>query len=365
MKNLKNKFCYMPFSRLEYSSDLQKTAYLCCPSWLPHSIGKIASPQDDLFSVWNSPMAQAIRESIHDGSFRYCDGEICPHINAGTLPNKEEVLDPVLREFISARTTKLPNLPTELNLANDLSCNLSCPSCRTKKVLFRSGPEFERLNQMTAHVVESLLPTLRYLHVCGSGDPIGSPVYRKLLTSIDGSRYPNLRINLHTNAQLLTPKVWRDLEKIHGNLWRLDVSIDAATPETYRVLRRGGEFDRLMQNLHFLSDEIKKLPSVEKFQFDFVVQKLNFTEMPKFARLAKSLGAEAFFSKIVSWDTYSNEEFEKHAVWRPDHPDFEKLLEVLRDPSLREDHVMIGNLSDLQQLALRRLEVGDKQLGAS
>ena len=59
-----------------------------------------------------------------------------------------------------------------------------------------------------------------------------------------------MRINLHTNAVLCDERAWDDCS-LHGRVDEVDVSIDAARPETYAIVRRGGNFERLLKNLNF------------------------------------------------------------------------------------------------------------------
>ena len=63
-----------------------------------------------------------------------------------------------------------------------------------------------------------------------------------------------LRIHLHTNALLWTPKMWRQVpDEVKRAINSAEISIDAARPETYSVNRRGGDFDRLLENLEFIA----------------------------------------------------------------------------------------------------------------
>jgi hypothetical protein len=52
------------------------------------------------------------------------------------------------------------------------------------------------------------------MNVTGSGDPFGSKIFRDLLFGIDGSKYPNVKINLQTNGVMFTPKYWKNMKKI-------------------------------------------------------------------------------------------------------------------------------------------------------
>ena len=69
---------------------------------------------------WKSREWELFRESLLDGTFRYCQKNQCSNIIGDWLPRKERVPD-----------IKIGDLPVELHLSYDSYCNLCCPSCRT------------------------------------------------------------------------------------------------------------------------------------------------------------------------------------------------------------------------------------------
>ncbi len=89
-----------------------------------------------------------------------------------------------------------------------------------------------------------------------------------LFTKINEARHPSLRIDLRTNGVLLTPENWERIESVHYAVDAILISIDAATESTYRLLRRGGDFNRLLKNLEFVrelkyrSESLKSIKSI-------------------------------------------------------------------------------------------------------
>ena len=192
------------------------------------------------------------------------------------------------------------------------------------------------------------------LHITGSGDPFGSKVYRELLTSLDGSEYPGLRIHLQTNGVMFTQSMWERLARIHANIGEVIVSLDAATEATYRVVRRGGHWGQLMRNLEFLAG-LRREGRITLLRLDFVVQQRNFREMSVFVELAKRLRSVdlVVFSLVRDWGTWSLEEYEAQCVWNTKHPEFPAFLDVLRDPILEDPLVHLGNLQAYREHARR------------
>ncbi|NIP19347.1 MAG: radical SAM protein, partial [Xanthomonadales bacterium] len=312
-----------------------------------------------LVEMWNGPAMQKVRESIYDGSFRYCRHDRCPDIKNGTLPSIEDAeLDRDFGEAVRERRTVLDNLPRYLNLVNDRSCNLYCPSCRTERIIYNEGSKYERAAAIQARLLHPYLeePNDRHftLNITGSGDPFASRAYRELLYALDGSHYPNMKIALQTNGVLLTPRNWERMKKIHANIATVLISFDAATEDTYNITRRGGHWETLLANCARLG-ESRARGELGHLRLDFVAQRDNFREMPAFVGLARELGADvAYFSKMLDWGTWPHFEYLERCPWEDGHPLREEFLEVLRNPVFGDSFVDLGNLSDYRREAVGR-----------
>ena len=351
----RGRFCSNPFEQLDVYEN--GNVYACCSAWLPVPLGNIRSRSVD--EVWNSKTAQKIRASIHDGSFRYCDHRVCPRIQNASLPTVEEVRkDRKYRTLIEQERTLVDEPPSFINLCNDASCNLFCPSCRTERINHTHGAELASRQHLQDQVVQALFaePTDRHFRVSvtGSGDPFASRIFREFLYNLDGNDFPNLKINLQTNGVLLTPRTWKRLQNIHDNIEAVIVSFDAATEDTYARTRRGGHWPTLLENTRALG-EFRARGDLKYLRLDFVVQQANFREMPDFVRLAQEFGADSVgFSMLLNWGTWPQAEFENQCVWKTDHPEFDDFMDILRDPILAEPMVDLGNLSEYRRAARSR-----------
>ncbi len=351
--NLKGRYCLHPFRSMELHLD--GGAYVCCPSWLKTNIGEFK--KEDIREIWNSPIAQDIRASIIDGSYKYCDKIACPFIQGEALPFYGD-LEPKMKKYIDNKQVVLDTSPENVMFTFDASCNLSCPTCRSEKLSYTiDSNEYKDLNKLCHEITASLLKdpnTDLTLNITGSGDPFSSLAFRHFLESIDGTKYPNLKFRFQTNGLLLTPIMWERLSKIHNNIEHIYVSIDASTSETYAIVRRGGHFSVIMENMRFIC----KLRADKKFKHlkvNFVVQQKNYKEIPQFAKIFLDMGCDSIdFSKVIDWGSWSKEEFAANCIWDENHPDYNHFISVLADPILSHWNVYLGNILPYRKLAIQR-----------
>jgi MoaA/NifB/PqqE/SkfB family radical SAM enzyme len=167
-----------------------------------------------------------------------------------------------------------------------------------------------------------------------------------LFTQMDQRKLPDIKITLRTNGMALSPRNWNRIKNAHFAIDRILISIDAATPDTYHILRRGGNFEQLIKNLKFVSS-IKKRGKIY-VGLNFVVQKQNFKEMPDFVIMAKKYKFDGVtFTQLIDRNTYQSKDFEDMAIHHPEHPRFNELKEIMKSPILRDPIVSFANLSHL------------------
>ena len=352
MPKTKRLFCSNPFRRfyIEGRSPSRPAGdvFMCCRAWLKTPpIGNIQ--HQSLDEVWNGENAQEIRRSILDGSFKYCSYTECPFLQTISceVQRLETVKDKELQNIIKNKLVILPNGPREIICNYDSSCNLSCPSCRTD-IIVENSNKHEILN-IQSILENEALKDAHFLKISGTGDPFGSPFYRKWLQTLNKGKIPHLKqIQIHTNAQLWTQKMWSTIPKEIQELVKcVQISIDAASAETYSINRRGGSFERLLENLEFISRLRKRGPKIN-VMISMVVQNNNFMEMPDFILLGKRYNFDTvYFSKLAKWGSISEEEYIDRAIHLPDHPNHSKLIDMLKNKIFCEPIVHLGNLSGL------------------
>jgi MoaA/NifB/PqqE/SkfB family radical SAM enzyme len=342
------KFCNIPFDDAFINPD--GDVFLCCAAMLPVAVGNIFKEQrwDE---IWNSDAAQVIRESILDGSYKYCNKRSCPVIlNDGFVqigkPEDWTDLRDRWRRVIEDQSVRITDT-LFADLGYDASCNLSCPQCRLELfVSDRAG--FARLDAAREGKIDDLLSRLRNVRITSGGEALFSRHFRKVLGDINPQMCPNLtHLELLTNGMLFNKKQWYTFENLHYLKILVVFSIDACSKETFETIRRNGQWTKMIENLEFASD-LRKERKITKFQISYAVQAANFREMPELVRLVERLNVdEVAFFKLENVGTYTEDEYRSRSVVDPSHPLHGEFLEVLRDPALASPIVAAHNLGPL------------------
>jgi MoaA/NifB/PqqE/SkfB family radical SAM enzyme len=355
VQDLSDRFCDRPFKTITTSALLadensRAALYACnCSAMVPYPFASWKPEnKETIDEVWNGREIKEIRRSILDGDYKYCSRSVCPEILNNSLPKKEDVIDPFLRDIIDNHKTEIGEPPRTLQLAHDTSCNLACPSCRSEIITAKN----DLRNDLDHFSKQWVLPlinkeTLTIL-LSHDGDPIGSKHYRQLLSQIDETTHENISILLQTNGLLLTPKEWAGMSKVKKLIKAIGISIDAATAPTYEDVRRPGKWSTLVENMEFLSS-LRKSGEIPYIYLCYVIQKKTYKEMPDFVRLGKNWGVDKIvFGKLMPQVHPSVDDtvfFEANAVAEERHPEYQNFLEILSDPILSDPLVDMFNVS--------------------
>ena len=357
---MKTKFiCKHPF---EYLDAQEYGLFMCCPSWLPENIENYRDTEIPNFAEsWNNLTSNKIRQSVIDGSYSFCDENICPFLNEVIhtkesnefLLDKDVFLEKYGDKIIYDENGLVKNYsggPETIAYGFDRSCNLKCPSCRSETVFNpQKGSETKhRQEVILKNIEDSFSESVKTLYITGSGDPVYSKLYRNYLQEFDEDKYPNLEsIQLITNGVLLDEKMWSSF-KSKKYINTIEISVDAGTKDTYEnITRLNGDWDRVTENISFLYHQ----PEIKYMILSMVVSEYNYKEVLAFYDKMMELTKNNYMSKvlainyrkIVHWTSgkYSNQDIRNISVFDKAHPlhsDFlEKMKQVIDKDSVDEN----------------------------
>jgi pyruvate-formate lyase-activating enzyme len=252
---MSEKYCAMPFKWAVFLQTGEQV--ICNPTWGTHP--KLSG--DTIVERFNSPEINAIRESVLDGSYSYC-GDNCPY-----LKTYREGGSP--RVFYPKEALQIEEYPSAVEMCEDDVCNLACPTCRNDFIL-ESKQQRDSYDE-----VQEFSDKIKFLATTASGDPLYSKKSFEMLKNISRETYPQLmQIRMHTNGLLLMQK-WEEIKHLAEDfILDLNISMDAARYDTYKVVRKGGSFDLFMRNLEFMNEK-----SVGNLTIWYCVHDLNFREI--------------------------------------------------------------------------------------
>jgi radical SAM protein with 4Fe4S-binding SPASM domain len=340
----------------------------CCPPWVNHyTLGNINDKNYE--EIWNGEAAQNFRESILDGSFKYCSRKSCPHLQekSYSVMKLSDLADKASREKgqwkeiyldIKGKKTILSHSPYEVQFCNDRSCNLSCPSCRRELIMVK-GKQKEKQIRTQEKFKNTFLKDVYNMVITGSGDAFASPVFRKLLMTLKEDDCPKLNsICLLTNG-LLVKKHWNILSNyVLQNLTCISVSVDASNKEIYEINRRGGDWEQLKENLVFIKNKRQQITNFHDYAISFVVQQNNYNQILDFARMAIDYGCDRVSFQRIEPDFIRDlsedweEEWKEKAIQLTTHTEHENFLDILNSEEwseiCKDIKVEFGALADMK-----------------
>jgi sulfatase maturation enzyme AslB (radical SAM superfamily) len=301
--------------------------------------------------ILNNTKRLSVLDSVAQGKFSYCN-DTCPHLNSyiskGTI-EWTHALTP-----INQLQDVLVKDSYVINFSYDQSCNLQCPSCRKTLIFHKLDdtedtvvPQLLKIHNNVKKLVDHLIDKGEsvLLSITGSGDPFASDLYWGYLKELSHRVLPdNFRIKLMTNGILMTEQAWDEIKPLWKHICYVGVSIDAVTEDTYRIVRKNGNFTKLKTNLHYFDSLVlaNKFTNLVGWQTQFVVQQENYTEIVDYAKWQLSYASlkNIYFNIISHWGHLTIAEFSTMSAL-----DGAVMTELLTDEVFTDSRIKLGNLN--------------------
>ncbi len=175
--------------------------------------------------------------------------------------------------------------PEELMVELTTKCNYDCIYC------FRRRMVGEKLEDMPYDLAIKILDDawetgVRRISFSGWGEPLVNP---RAIDIIKYAKDKGFWVLLNSNGYFLPDH----LEELYGmKLDKLVVSIDSPYPDTYSLIRIGGDLARLVKALLRLRDwKVRDSSYAPEVNIQFTINKYNYKNLLPMIKLAKELGA--------------------------------------------------------------------------
>ena len=175
----------------------------------------------------------------------------------------------------------LSEFPLSVEIESSYHCNLECPMCpRVVNIGERNSEHMsqELWQMILSECKQHRLPSMLMDH---EAESLMNP---RFFDMVEAAKYAGVfDVWLHTNANMLTPK--RSARLISSGLTKINFSIDATTTETYDIVRPGGDFKRVVENVKaFLNTKLDMNAHYLRTRVSFVEMDINLAEKEDFFR---------------------------------------------------------------------------------
>ena len=335
-----NNCCKVPFTEIEIS--VNGDVYVCCPAKMSVSIGNIY--KEPFEKIWHSQTAQDLRQDILNHNYSKCNLTICnPNDNI-----EQDKLDLMQDKNIDFCIT--PPFPKYVKFCHDLQCNIQCITCRDNKII--NSPE--KLKELNQNIYKTYLPILKNCEIVslnGAGEVFASKHCRELVKAIV-KEYPDIKFDLHTNGILCDKKNCDELG-ITDKIVSIDISMHAYNKETYQKIMVGSDYDKVVENIKWLSG-LKKIGQLKHLDLYFVVQKMNYKEMKDFVKFAEENDADVYFWEYRNWGNNLGQEYGSLAVFEKFHPEYQDFAHLLQDEIFKKHNCHLNNyLMSIKPISLK------------
>ncbi|MCI9489058.1 hypothetical protein AALC75_09165 [Lachnospiraceae bacterium 48-42] len=277
---------------------------------------------------WEGDDWKEFRRSVTDGSFKYCQKNQCANIVGGWLPRKSDCKEEWLKKLLDGDMSVVPPIE-ELHFSYDGHCNLKCPSCRLE-IQTNSKAQNEMLDNLYEKNLKPYMKQAKHLTLSGCGEAMISPHSRKILQSFSKEEYPELSVELRTNATTVNASSWNALGTGKEVIRHITVSIDASTKDMFEKLRYPAKWETVLRNLEFIQS-LRDAGEIDLFEFHVVIQTENINQLCDITKMAIRYSADAVtFSRLINWREMSEEEYHEINPFWYDNPLHEKLTQELR-----------------------------------
>ena len=281
----KQAFCNYPFQRLKI--DPEGNCAFCCFQ-RRETLGNILD--SSLEEVWNSPIAKQVRKETLEGKLhRSCAIECCPFYHEKEL-KKVEFLE---YDFPVQFEIDLPN--THCNIGGTSPTpSTACLMCE------RASPNFKPHKDRINEVCEKIKPFMKFangVHIQGISEPFWKDRIFDIIEMAGIEHYKDkITISTTTNGTTLSDKRierWLSYPNTCTTF-----SMDSATPETYKKIRKLDAYNSVVKALMKIAEKRKGL------QYLYIHNNINMLNIGEVEGMVE-LAAQAKVTEINFNPTYN------------------------------------------------------------
>ncbi|MCQ2788891.1 MAG: radical SAM protein [bacterium] len=189
------------------------------------------------------------------------------------------------------------DLPTKISLEACSLCQLNCPACWVRlgeeKIKKEDGFGYLKFKDFKNLVDDN--PQINEIELANHGEIFLNPELDKIIKYAYEKKII-LSANNGVNLNTLSDEMAEALVKYQFSA--MTVSIDGATPDVYKIYRRGGDFNKVIANIKKINEFKKKYNSeFPKMFYKFIIFNHNIDDILPAKKLAKELNMNIKFEQ--------------------------------------------------------------------
>lgn len=314
-----NTICKRPFSEIEIND--KGEVFVCCPDWTnKYSIGclfnKDGSAIKSFDEVWYSDKAIQLRKSLLNGSYKYCNVDMC-FKKCDSYDNE------------NIQYVERPDYPMMVRFAYDRQCNINCMICRDNPISDGKNQN-EKFDAIFENILIPIMKNAKLVSLTTAGEVTASAHSQKLIKETI-KKYPDVKFHISTNGLLFNEQFCEKLGLL-DRLLGVVVSLHGMTKNTYEKIMRGSNFETVMKNLKWLI-ELKKENKLQDLLLVFCISSLNYKEIPMIVKFAvdNDINLQMWEFRIFNDKIEMSKNYKKYAVWQKSHPEYNKFVKVISE----------------------------------
>ena len=209
---------------------------------------------------------------------------------------KRKVNNKLLRVSYNLRLSRtLAAMPNSLDIELTNRCNLNCPKCPRGSM---GRPEGDMSVDLFKNIIDSSFPYIYFSWLHLFGEPL---LNSNVLEMIQYASRKGVACGISTNATTLDEKLSKEL--CRSGLDTIIFSIDATTKKTYKRIRPGGSFNRVIKNTeNFLNLPERK--NIKHTIIQMIQMNGNQNEVDGFIKKWKGSDRSVHIKQETSWAGY-------------------------------------------------------------
>ena len=284
MRKTLKAYCERPFNRLKIDSD--GSYHSCCHQSTKY--GNVLTESRTLEEVFSSAKIKEVKKSVLNPFLHStCKNKTCPYFLSSLERTKE---------------VEISKYPTDLEIALPSTwCNIggleptpdtACIMCPRSSMSYMDSLPKEDNTDKILEFIKPAMPTLKVLSILGIAEPFFKGKIFEIFDKLDYKRYKeNIWFWTFTNGTIFSPQ-HQDLFIDHyTHNHSLGFSLDAATAETYKKIRRIDSFKTTNRNLERYFNKVNKIQPKQHYSYTtYNINLLNLHEMVQMLRFSHNIG---------------------------------------------------------------------------